>query len=123
MAGFLQRQRSGMGTYFVGEDLDRFNVTRISDLFYRVGGLTMMVTGNGDRVPTMRGITLRGRCTPTLLVDGFPFPMDALDALITPNNVVGVEVYSAAAAPAELSNPFASCGTIAIWTGTRTTSR
>lgn len=119
LAGFAQRRLSGTGKYFVADDLDRMNLLRISDLFYRVGGIVMTTNARGERVPTMRGTTFSGRCTPALLVDGFPFPLDALDALISPNNVLGVEVYSSAFTPGELSQPFAGCGTIAIWTGTR----
>jgi hypothetical protein len=118
-AGFLDRRKRGTGKFFVGEDIDRLNLLRITDLFYNVGGIVMMTTARGDRMPTMRGVTFAGRCVPTLLVDGYPFPMDALDALITPNAVIGVEVYSSNFTPGELSRPFASCGTIAIWTGRR----
>jgi len=116
---FASRRRMGMGSFFTGDDIERFNLLNISDLFVRVGGIVMM-NRNGERVPTMRGLTFRGRCVPTILVDGFEFPREAsLDAFVPPMSVVGVEVYSAAFTPAEFSRPLAPCGTIVIWTGAR----
>lgn len=118
-AEFEGRRKMGLGTYFTSDQIERFNLLNISDLFVRVGGIAMM-TLNGERVPTMRGLTFRGRCRPMILVDGFEFPPQAsLDAFVPPMSVVGVEVYSTAFTPAEFSRPFAPCGTIVIWTGAR----
>lgn len=118
-AEFEGRRKMGFGTFFTSDQIERFNPLNISDLFARVGGIVMM-TLNGERVPTMRGLTFRGRCRPMILVDGFEFPPEAsLDAFVPPMSVVGVEVYSTAFTPGEFSRPFAPCGTIVIWTGAR----
>ncbi|MBY0492285.1 MAG: carboxypeptidase regulatory-like domain-containing protein [Gemmatimonadaceae bacterium] len=119
-AGYEARKKMGFGRFYDGDQIDRLNLLRISDLFAQVPGITMVTNQRGERIPTMRGTDFRGRCVPEVLVDGFPFPLDAaLDAFIQPMNVVGVEVYSSAFAPAELSRPFAPCGVIGIWTGVR----
>jgi hypothetical protein len=118
-ADFETRRKTGFGKFFTSADIDRLNLLRISDLFSQVGGIVMMWR-NGERVPTMRGLTFRGRCIPMFIVDGFPYPNDAsLDAFIAPMSVIGVEVYSTAFTPGEFSRPFAPCGTIVIWTGER----
>ena len=116
---FESRRKMGFGKFFTSDEIERFNLLNISDLFVRVGGIVMM-TRNGERIPTMRGLTFRGRCSPLILVDGFEFPAGAtLDAFVQPMSVVGVEVYSTASTPGEFTRPFAPCGTIVIWTGTR----
>lgn len=118
-AEFEERRKMGFGTFFTSDQIEQFNLLRISDVFVRVGGIVMM-TVNGERVPTMRGLVFRGRCRPIILVDGFEFPSEAsLDAFVPPMSVVGVEVYSSASTPAEFSRPLAPCGTIVIWTGAR----
>jgi Carboxypeptidase regulatory-like domain len=118
-AEFEGRRKMAVGTFFTSDEIERFNLLNISDLFARVGGIVMM-TRNGERVPSMRGLTFRGRCSPMILVDGIEFPPAAsLDAFVPPMSVVGVEVYSTAFTPGEFSRPFAPCGTIVIWTGAR----
>lgn len=119
-AGYEARKKMGFGKFFDSDVLDRMNLLRISDFFATVPGIIMITNQRGERIPTMRGATFAGRCSPMVLVDGFPFPPDAeLDAFVPPMSVVAIEVYSSAFTPAELSRPFAPCGTIGIWTGAR----
>lgn len=119
-AGYEARKKMGFGHFYDSDVLDRLNLLRISDFFATLPGIIMVTDQRGARIPTMRGATLAGRCSPVVLVDGFPFPPEAeLDAFVPPMSVVAIEVYSSAFTPAELSRPFAPCGTIGIWTGAR----
>ena len=73
----------------------------------------------------MRSATnlFRGRCLPTIYLDGVPLgPEDNpyIDDLVTGWSVTAIEVYPAMNKPGEFASMQGPpCGSIAIWTGGR----
>lgn len=74
-AGFYERQRSNFGYFMSPEDIQRREVSRVTDLLTRVPGvrLVSMSTGSvGGRYVTLRGSNLSDGsiCRPRVFVDG-----------------------------------------------------
>ena len=66
------------------------------------------------------GTFKRGRCTPSIWVDGAPITFsDDLEFMVPADFVRAVEVYSSAmTAPAQFTG-WSTCGVIVFWTGAR----
>jgi len=122
MAGFYDRERTGLG-HFIGPEkiLDRFEARYITDFFWGVPGIRLMPKSNmagGGYVPMMRAAaSLRGFCLPDVYLDGIPQPgADELDDIIMPFDIEGIEVYrSASEVPARYTTASANCGVILLW--------
>lgn len=122
MAGFYDRERTGLG-HFIGPDqiLERFEARQITDYFWSVPGVRLMPRDNmagGGYVPLMRASAgLRGFCLPDVYLDGIPQPSaDQLDDIILPFDIEGIEVYrSASEVPARYTTASANCGVILLW--------
>ena len=114
-----RRKSSGSGRFLGPEDLLKRPPFRTVDLFRNMPGVQVIPSGSGDRV-TMRGSLKRGRCTPSIWVDGAPIvSSDDIEFIVPTDFVRAVEVYSSAmTAPAQFSG-WSDCGVIVFWTGAR----
>jgi hypothetical protein len=120
LRGFYDRQRRwgregmGFGQFRGPEELERRILFEASDVAKDLRG--MRVVGAGGRRQAVRG--RGGRCTPRLYIDGVRIREGAaaLDALVHPSEILGVEVY-VSIGPPEFSGD--GCGSIVIWTGMR----
>ena len=125
MRGFTERRRSGVGRYLTPEDIARHRPIFTSDIFGRVPGLEVVKPGIMDSGGiSMRGI-FAGRCPPAVYIDGHYMrslnPMD-LDDWVHPEEVAGIEVYSAGTVPPQFEPGMSGCGSIVIWTRIRPSS-
>lgn len=114
-----RREHSGWGHFLGPQEIRRINPFHASDVLQRVphvqvhgGGLSRMVS-----LPHSR----RGRCLPTVYVDGHHRPVDGdfpLDNMVEGSSIAAVEVYQNPwAAPAQYGPMGGSeCGVIVIWT-------
>ena len=87
-----------------------------ADLFRTIPGVYVDRDRNGEEILTMRG-NATGRCRPSIFVNGMSMRgMSAgeINGFVRPNELVGVEVYSAAGAPAQFSE-MNGCGSIVFW--------
>lgn len=122
MAGFYDREKTGLGT-FIGPDkiLDRFDAKQITDFFWGVPGIRLMPRDNmagSGYVPLMRAsASMRGFCLPDVYLDGIPQPAaDEIDNVIMPHDIEAIEVYrSAAEVPARYTSAGSNCGVILLW--------
>lgn len=133
-AGFAARQRSTAGRFFTASDIARLRPQTASKLFMNMPGvrigfatdtLATLATPyvpvdmmrDVDRRVLMRGI-LQQWCAPAMFVDGVFLPelnADDLDALLEPEQLAGVEVYTRATAPPQFVRPLNECGAVVIW--------
>lgn len=124
-SGFQQRSRSGAGRYLTPADIARRQPIVLSDLLRTTPGVRLdpSADGMGEQL-LMRGPF--GSCAPAIYVDGHYFDeltsVD-LDAMVRPNEIVGMEIYSDASAPAQFRRPpgnpgrdLGPCGSVVIWT-------
>ena len=117
---FMQRkQRSGSGRFLTGEDIASRRPIYTSDLFRSIPGVSVDRDRNGDEVITMRGNSFSSpRCRASIFVNGMSMrglSAGDINGFVRPNELIGVEVYSAAAAPAQFSEQN-GCGSVVFWT-------
>ena len=126
---FHARMRSGMGTFFTREDIQRLRPTLMSDLVTRVPGLFVATSGRGTerQIYSSRAAGGVRDCPVQIYVDGrLMNPRVAggdqvvgmtLDEAVNPADVEGVEIYRGlATVPAEFLSSDARCAVIAVWT-------
>jgi TonB-dependent Receptor Plug Domain len=117
-SGFYSRRAIEPGGVFLElEQLDEKRAVRASDFFQGIPGVHLVPGRYGQWK-----VLLRNRCLPTLYIDGIrvrsqDFGAVAIDDLVHPNEVEGVEIYrSAAQVPLQYGGTGSGCGVILIWT-------
>lgn len=116
MAGFYRRMQTGAGGRFLTlAEIERRNVTQMTDVLRMIPGLRIETRGY------MNHVRLRGsRCAPLVWLDGSPMfagevDLDAWD----PRSFEGIEIYSGpATVPIEFhgnQRMNSSCGVIVLW--------
>lgn len=103
-------ERGGFGYFITREELERSGSPYVSSHLQMSPGV--WVRGGIRPRITMRGTT--GRCTPTVFLDGFRVPAAEVDALTTPDQLEGIEIYRGMHAPMQYGR--VDCGAILMWT-------
>jgi len=118
--GFNQRKRSGMGYYLGPEQIQNMHPNTLTDVLRMVPSLRITYGQNGEDVTSSRGTSISGAggCV-QFVVDDMPWqsasPGD-VNNFVNGQEVVGVEVYSGATAPAQYTRGGQDCTTVVIWT-------
>jgi Carboxypeptidase regulatory-like domain/TonB-dependent Receptor Plug Domain len=118
LMGFEERAARGPGTFFTREAILRMHARQFTDILRRVPGLQVrQMSGYGNLNIQTRG----SNCQVLFYMNGtaFPLPNDVpINQYVSPDEVVGVEVYSGSSEiPAEFNSSKQSrCGVIVIWT-------
>jgi hypothetical protein len=108
--GFLERQRSGLGTFVTRDMIEARNPALVSDMLRTVPGIQIAPGRRGGRIPVMRG-----GCIPAVFVDGVSTVVSVgVDLSLSPHDIEAVEVYRGPEVPPQYRlNP---CGAILFWT-------
>ena len=107
---FEQRRRSRIGTFLDRQEIEERNPLLFSDLFRTIPGAQVVRSGPFDQ-----SILLRGRCSPTLWVDGARLATsEGVDHLLQTMDLEAVEVYHSSTIPVEFGS--STCGAIVVWT-------
>jgi hypothetical protein len=126
--GFYQRREAGeklgLGRYFTWEDVERRAPRLITQMIADLPGTRLECGRNlRDRTCELGFVGNSGCSRANVYVDGMRViraegrPPVALDEIVLPLEVAGVEVYpSPASVPAEYSGSSGRCGAIIIWT-------
>ena len=135
--GFQERSRTGMGRFLSAQDIARHQPLMTSDLFYMVPGVYVEIdpdttsafaagsrtTGDDTAISLGAMIVMRGtftrRCIPAIYFNGLVMinlTARDIDSFMSPNEIAGIEVYTAEQAPAQFTNPVRGCGSIVFWT-------
>lgn len=122
---FRDRARSGIGRYITESDILRRSPRLLSDMFRTLPGVYMDRGDAFGQHITMRGV-FSFRCTPTLVMNGFPLLMggddapalsaNEIDALFSLSDVYGVEIYQVGQVPPQFQMGMGGCGAIVVWT-------
>ena len=121
--GFYTREADGFGAFIDREEIEMRAPAEMTDLFTRIPGADL----RGDAWnPLEKYVILRGGraegCFPRVVLDGVVVAGGgdapaALDQMLDPQSVAGVEVYpSSTGVPIQYAGTGASCGLIVIWT-------
>ncbi|MEO7455969.1 MAG: carboxypeptidase regulatory-like domain-containing protein [Gemmatimonadaceae bacterium] len=128
IAGFMERQRSGSGTYLDDKAVAKRAPTVLSDVFRSIAGVRL----ESPRGAVMGMVTMRGAfeatCSPAFFLDGHymggyvtpgfagpPLTTDEIDGWARPDQIAGIEVYTDGAPP-QFQQGLTACGSIVIWT-------
>jgi hypothetical protein len=118
--GFEHRKKVGIGYFMTEDQVRNRGETMFSDLARTIPGLMVRQTRNGQTViiPS-RGRTFRDRGCIAYSLDGAPFsdnPPGSIDDVVKPDDIIALEVYDPAEAPAQLGTGPINCWVIVIWT-------
>lgn len=110
--GFYDRRWRGIGRFLVREELLAGSALRITDVLRTLPGVRLRRGGSG---PLEDVVVLRGGCLADVYVDGVPLaPPVPVDALLSPTDLDGLEVYHASELPAGFRTT--RCGAVVLWT-------
>ena len=120
--GFYERRHwselAGTGTFYTAEDIDRRRPVEISHMIADESGIRLQCNARRTdcRLVNARlssGVT--GACSLNFYIDGLPTRGIALDDVVRPSEIAGIEIYKGlASGPAEF--PPSRCGLVAVWT-------
>lgn len=114
--GFYRRARDLRGRTFTRDELDTIDPMYVSDLFWRIPGVSIRQDQDGVRAVSRRGTSFtRGPCTLRVYVDGMPMLGWDMDQL-PPDWLEAAEVYQGPSTPIQYSSGLNSCGVILLWT-------
>ncbi len=117
ITGFLERRQRGLGLFLTRDEIAKTNPFDIADVLRRAPAVRVTPSATfGYR------ITMRGGCVPSVYINGHRIddPGEDIDALVRPEDIAAMEVYSGQGqTPAEFQSAEA-CGSIVIWTGAGT---
>ena len=115
---FLARKRSGgAGRFITAEDIAVRNPLNTSDLLRGTSGVYLENDPSGQEIITMRG-NGGAHCGPRIYLNTQPLrgiTNGELNNLLRPRDLIGIEVYTAATAPAMYQDQN-GCGTIVLTT-------
>lgn len=112
---FYQRRRTGLGDYITRADFEDRHLVNVTDAFRQIAGVRLVPRTAGG-VTLGNAVLLRGGCRPSVFLDGVRLADRgaAIDELLHPNDIEGIEVYKGPYAPAQYAGE--GCGTILVWT-------
>jgi protocatechuate 3,4-dioxygenase beta subunit len=120
-----ERRRMGIGRFITEKDIELRRSIVLSDLFMATPGVFVERQMGLQQNVSMRGI-FADRCAPSLFLNGFamfladfgsaPFSFADLDAMVSPDEVLAIEIYAAGQVPTALGAGMSGCGAIAVWT-------
>jgi hypothetical protein len=123
--GFYVRKHRGMGRFLTRADLDKTRSDRLTDALRGMPGVKIVCTGQYCDVQAPGAATsfTRGICQQTVVLDGVVLRMggvsgggQAVDELLNPFNLEGVEVYSSpSGVPVQFKGYMSPCGAIIAW--------
>lgn len=124
LLGFYDRRRVGFGKFIGPEEIERRPAFQTTDLLRMIPRIRINEAPFDGSTVTIAGSTsLRGgACYPKVLLDGFVVfrggdEAARLDALISPSQITGIEVYRGAGeTPLQFGGASSPCGVILIWT-------
>ncbi|NBS59442.1 MAG: hypothetical protein EBS65_20865 [Betaproteobacteria bacterium] len=118
--GFEQRARSaGTGRFITADDIKRRPVTNTTDVFRLMAGVRLERDSSGfTKQLQVRGM-MADWCTPSIYLNGgfmSGFDADEIDAMVQPEHIKGIEIYTGPGIPAAFQQGMTGCGSIVIWT-------
>jgi Carboxypeptidase regulatory-like domain len=116
---FMQRKKSsGSGRFITSEDIASRNPIYTTDLFRSMPGIYLARDQNGDEILVQRSNTFSSpTCRVSVYMNGMSLrnmSANDINGYVRPNDVIGIEVYTAAGAPPQFSEQN-GCGSVVIW--------
>ena len=94
-------------------------MTEASDAFRNLPGVRLVRDSSGfSKQLQIRGI-MADWCTPSIYLNGglmLGFDAEEIDAMIQPEQLKGIEIYTGPGIPGAFQQGMTGCGSIVIWT-------
>lgn len=132
MTGFYRRRATNFGHFFTRDDVKKMGARKATDVLRRIPGVTILsnenTTGLERAVGWIDPLIIRFHrtgswraghldCQPLVFVNDLQVSHPNLDALISADQIAGMEVYtSEAQVPIEYNKFGSECGVIVFWT-------
>lgn len=124
LAGFERRRANGGGWFLTRDEIELRAPARVTDLLRMAPGVELVPAAGGG--PTVR-MRRSNSCPALVYIDGLlvnrpapggsPIAPVAIDELIGPESIAGIEVYQGLSrVPMEYLTTDAPCGVVGIWT-------
>jgi hypothetical protein len=117
--GFESRKKHGIGHYLTEDQVKNRGAMQLSDLMRTMPGFIVRQTRMGQVILQGRGQSIMNRGCVVYLVDHMPFsdrPLGSIDSFVKPDDIIGLEAYDPAEAPADLVGAPMNCSVVVIWT-------
>lgn len=118
LSGFEARRKRGTGRYLTAADIARHRPIVTSEALRRVSGVFVERSALGETTIAVRGMFAE-RCQPAVYLDNHymrELSADDIDAYVSPQEIMGVEVYVGTEVPPQFQPGLSGCGAIVIWT-------
>lgn len=118
LVGFQERRRSSVGRFLTPRDIAVRQPFVTSEIFRSVPGLFLDRTMDAQEKVMMRGV-FEDRCEPAIYINGQwmnGVTSGDLDGFIRPNEIAGIEVYTAGQVPTQFQPGLGGCGSLVFWT-------
>ncbi len=118
LQGFRERSKTGLGRFLTEDDVARRKPLVTSDLFTGILGVFLDSPRGTEQNIYMRGV-FEDRCIPTVYLNGSEMgklTANDIDAFVSPDRILGIEVYRESQAPGQFVPPMSGCGSIVVWT-------
>ncbi|HEX6308597.1 MAG TPA: TonB-dependent receptor [Longimicrobiales bacterium] len=123
LTGFYERmRRAGSGQFLTRAQIDARPAARTTDLLREMHGVEILPVSTGIGRPRVNLIALRGgrgRCMPTVYLDGIAigqYAESGVDDFLRPEMLDGAEVYTTSVSAPPPITARTSCGVVAFWT-------
>ncbi len=117
-SGFEERRHTAAGRFLTAMEIEKRLPIVTSDIFRTMLGVRLDPSAHDETSFQMRGGT-GDWCTPAVYFDGLlmrGLAAEDIDVVVRPHEILGIEIYSDAAVPAQYQLWKNSCGAIVIWT-------
>ena len=121
MQPFYERQRKTAGHFITRSDIEARDPPNFTAMMRGISGVRVEYGGQfGTQIYFARSPGNRLACpSPVVYLDGILIVATGeavdFDALVTPDQVEGIELYSGVSIPIEFNRSGSTCGVIAIW--------
>ncbi len=121
MAPFYERQKKTAGRFITRSDIVARDPPTFTEMMRGISGVRVEFGGPyGNQIYFARSPGSRLQCpSPVVYLDGILIVATGeavdFDALVSPEQIEGVELYSGASIPIEFNRSGSTCGVIAIW--------
>jgi hypothetical protein len=109
-AFYARARLRAQGWFVMRDQIESRSALRTTDLLRRAPGIRLVETRGGV------GVRGRGNCIPAVYLDALPISPGVVDHWIRPDDLEGIEVYTAGMSPPEYVHRRTVCALILLWT-------
>jgi carboxypeptidase-like protein len=112
---FYHRRRVGFGSFFDQRDIEKMTPRVVTDIIRRAPGVWVHPGPHGNNI--IEFLRSSRSCAPLLFLNGARVSKaDDVDWLLSPDVILGIELYQGTQIPMAFNQTGSACGVVVIWT-------